>query len=200
MIRRLTRKDVDNFDRARLLELGLLIFQALPEFYENVPLDREVLLLLLTEQVDDPGTEVGEAYAFFEGDSLLGILTVVDTAELKNAQAAGTIPIVRELTRDQRAIFQKALSGYGRGVEDIADPQGRDLPRLAVLEMARGKGVARAMMKHVLDLYGDAKVSLHVARANDVVTRLYTSLGFAPQSDTQLPIRVLVRSGHAGPR
>ena len=36
MIRRLTRKDVDGFDRARLLELGLLIFQALPEFYEKV--------------------------------------------------------------------------------------------------------------------------------------------------------------------
>ena len=49
MIRRLTQKDVDGFDRARLLELGLLIFQALPEFYEKVQLDREALLLLLTQ-------------------------------------------------------------------------------------------------------------------------------------------------------
>ena len=70
MIRRLTRKDVDGLNRAGLLELGLLIFQALPEFYEKVPLDREALLLLLTEQVDVPGTEVAELYGFFEGDSL----------------------------------------------------------------------------------------------------------------------------------
>ena len=102
------------------------------------------------------------------------------------------------LTREQRAVFQKALSGYGAGIEDITDPQGKYLPRVAVLEAARGKGVARALMKHLLDLYGGAKLSLHVARTNDVATRLYMSLGFAPQSNTHLPIRVLVRPGQGG--
>ena len=198
MIRRLTRKDVDGLNRARLLELGLLIFQALPEFYEKVPLDREALLLLLTEQVDVPGTEVAELYGFFEGDSLLGFLSVVDAAALKDTETAGTIAIVRGLTREQRTAFQKALSGYGAGIEGIADPQGKYLPRMAVLEAARGKGVARALMKHVMDLYGGEKLSLHVARTNDVVTRLHSSLGFAPQSDTHLPIRVLVRPRQGG--
>ena len=197
-IRRLTRQSVDGFGRAELIELGLLIFQALPEFYEKVPLDRETLLLLLTEQVDVTGTEVEEVYGFFEGSSLLGILSVVDAAALKDAQTAGTIAIVWELTRDQGVVFRKAMSGYGAGIEDVTDPQGKHLPRMAVLEAARGKGVARALMKHVLDLYGGKKLSLHVARTNEVVTRLHMSLGFVPQSDPHLPIRVLVRPGHQG--
>ena len=197
MIRRLTRKDVDGFGRERLLELGLLIFQALPEFYEKVPLDREALLLLLTEQVDVARTEVGEVYGYLEGDSLLGILSIVDAAELKEAQVAGTISLFRRLSREQRKAFQRGLSGYGAGIEDVADPRGKYLPRLAVLESARGKGVARALMKHVLGLYAGEKFSLHVARTNDTVTRLHTSLGFAPQSDTALSIRVLVRPGES---
>jgi ribosomal protein S18 acetylase RimI-like enzyme len=198
MIRRLTRKDVDGFDRTGLMQLGLLIFQALPEFYEKVPLDREALVLLLTEQVDIPGTEVGEVYGFLERGSLLGIVSVIDAGELNDAQTEGTLAIVRGLTREQRASFQKALSGYGAGIEDIIDPQGKYLPRVAVLEAARGKGVARGLIKHVLDLYGWGKLSLHVARTNAVVIRLYTSLGFAPQSDTQLPIRVMVRPAQGG--
>jgi ribosomal protein S18 acetylase RimI-like enzyme len=198
MIRRLRRKEVDGFDKVRLLELGLLIFQALPEFYEKIPLDRESLLLLLAEQVDIPGTEVNEVYGFFEGDSLLGILSVVDAAALKDVQTAETIAIVRELTREQRAVFQKALSGYGAVIEDIADLRGKYLPRVAVLEAARGKGVARALLKHLFHLYGGAKLSLHVARSNDVATRLYLSLGFAPQSNSYFPIRVLVRPGRGG--
>jgi ribosomal protein S18 acetylase RimI-like enzyme len=198
MIRRLTRKEVDDFDRARLMALGLLIFEARPEFYKIAPLDREALLLLLTDAVDVPGTEVGEVYGFFVGDALLGILAVVDAAELKDAQTAGTIAIVRELARDQVAVFRAALSGFLADVENIAVGQGKYVTHLAVAGAARGNGVGRALMNHVLKLYGDAKFSLHVVRANSIATDLYMSLGFAPQSDSQLPIRILVRPIHVG--
>ena len=194
VIRRLTRKEIQtNFDPKMRLQLGELIYQALPEYYEKVPLDRDCLLLLLADQVDVPLTELNETYAFWQADSLLGLLTIIDSADLKLAQTFGTVSLVRELNREGSIAFKKAFAGYGQGVEELALLEGKYLPRMAVAAAARGKGVARALMKHVLDLYPNDRFALHVAQTNAIVNHLHTSLGFKPQSNTDLPIRVLVR-------
>jgi len=176
-----------------LLQLGELIYQALPEFYEKVPLAKEKLLLLLADQVDVPETELSETYAFWEAGSLLGLLSVVDSADLKVAETSGVVSLLRELNGEGRNSFKKALAGYGQRVEGLAILEGKYLPRMAVAPAARGKGVARALMKHVLDLYPNDLFALHVAQTNAIVIHLHTSLGFKPQSQTDSPIRVLIR-------
>jgi ribosomal protein S18 acetylase RimI-like enzyme len=192
-IRRLMRTEVTNFGVETRLVLGELVYAALPEFYDKILLPKDMLFRLLADQIDDPDTELGETYAFWDHQSVLGVLSVVPSEALRGAQTSGTIMLVRELNREQRAIFQRASLGYSEQVEPLASLSGKYLPRLAVAPAARGRGVARALMKHIIDLYGQELIALHVARRNTAVINLHSSLGFTPQSDKDYPIRVLIR-------
>jgi GNAT superfamily N-acetyltransferase len=193
-IRRITRDEVERcLDHGMRLRLGEMIYHALPEFYERILLERSTLLPLLADQVDVPATELSETYGFWDAGVLLGILSVVNSRDLKRSQTSGTVMIVRELEGEAAAAFKSGVADFGRSVEDLASLAGKYLPRMAVSPEARGKGIARALMNHVLGLYPDDLIALHVAQTNIVVIKLHTSLGFKPQSDTALPIRVLVR-------
>ncbi|MBV5265674.1 GNAT family N-acetyltransferase [Pinisolibacter aquiterrae] len=193
-IRRLTRSDVESgLSEDAKVDLGDLIFSALPELYEHVPMDRDALKKILADQVDVEMTELSETWSYWEEGRLLGLLSVVDSKDLTPCQRNGTLDIVRRLSPEGRKTFRDVLTGHGARVEDLARPEGKYLPRMAVSAAARGRGVARKLMNHVLGLYPDQLFALHVARTNDIVIRLHTSLGFVRQSDVDLPIVVLVR-------
>ena len=193
-IHRLTRDEIEgSFDRAMRLRLGELIYCALPEFYEHIPIERSTLFSLLADQVDLPLTELSETYGFRDAGLPLGILSVIDSRDVKRSQMAGALMIIRELGGEATAAFNSAVAKYRQSVEDRGAFEGKYIPRIAVSPEARAKGVARALINHVIGLYPDVPIALHVAQTNIAGTNLYASLGFKPQSDTTLPIRVLVR-------
>lgn len=193
-IRRLTRSDVESgLSEDAKVDLGDLIFSALPELYEHVPMDRDALKKILADQVDVEMTELSETWSYWEEGRLLGLLSVVDSKDLALCQRNGTLDIVRRLSPEGRKTFREVLTGHGARVEDLSSPDGKYIPRVAVSELARGKGIARALMNHVVNLYPGNRFALHVAQANEIAIRLYTSLGFVRQSPVDLPIVVLVR-------
>ncbi|MGX5832028.1 GNAT family N-acetyltransferase [Mesorhizobium sp. 43Arga] len=195
LFRQLTRREIENdFSEDGKAFLGDLVFQALPELYDRVPIDRRKLNLILADQIDSPSTELSETWALWEGGSVLGLLSVIDAGELDLCQRTGMLDIVRHLDRDARKNFKRTLEGHGSNVESLASQAGKYLPRMAVAESARGKGVARRLMHHVIDRYANTPICLHVAASNAIVIKLHMSLGFQNQSDTECPIRVLVRN------
>ncbi|WP_199201824.1 GNAT family N-acetyltransferase [Mesorhizobium sp. 131-2-5] len=196
-IRRLTRIEIENdlTEDSRAF-LGDLVYQALPELYDKVPIDRPKLNLILAAQIESPSTELSETWTVLEGEAVLGLLSVVDAGDLDLCQRTGMLDIVRHVDRDARMNFKRALEGHGSNVETLASAEGKYLPRMAVAEAARGKGVARRLMHHVIDRYPDAPICLHVANTNAIVIKLHTSLGFQFQSESDFPIRVMVRNPH----
>ncbi len=194
-IRKLERSEIQfAFEQEMRRHVGNLVFEALPEYYEKVPLQREVLLSLLSDQVDIPLTELAETYVFWDLKKILGLLSVINSKDLKLAQMSGTIILAREMSADQAITFKRALKDYGSSIEDLKAIEGKYLPRLAVAPDARGRGVARALMEHVLSLYPDEMFALHIAQTNDVVTKLHRSLGFKRQSNVELPFQAWLRA------
>ncbi|UVK50242.1 GNAT family N-acetyltransferase (plasmid) [Mesorhizobium sp. AR02] len=194
-IRRLVKGEIENdLSEEGKAFLGDLVYQALPELYDKVPIDRPKLNLILADQIDSPSTELSETWTLWEEGAILGLLSVVDAGELDASQRMGMLDIVRHLDRDARTNFKRALEGHGSNVETLASGEGKYLPRMAVAEAARGKGVARRLMHHVLDRYPNTPIYLHVANTNAIVIKLHKSLGFQFQSESDFPIRVLVRN------
>ncbi|QND69117.1 GNAT family N-acetyltransferase (plasmid) [Mesorhizobium loti] len=194
-IRRLVKGEIENdFSEEGKAFLGDLVYQALPELYDKVPIDRPKLNLILADQIDSPSTELSETWTLWEEGAILGLLSVVDAGELDASQRMGMLDIVRHLDRDARMNFKRALEGHGSNVETLASGEGKYLPRMAVAEAARGKGVARRLMHHVLDRYPNTPIYLHAANTNAIVIKLHKSLGFQCQSESDFPIRVLVRN------
>jgi len=175
------------------LALGALVFQALPEMYEQVPMEHDALYRLLAEQIAEPMTETSETWAIWEDGRPLGLLSIINAEDLKISQRNGTMEIFRRLNKEGRQKFTAALDGYGKNIEPLAVPEGKYYSRLAVAQYARGKGIARILMRHGLALYGNLLSSMHVADTNAVVTKLHKSLGFTFQSEEVIPIRVLLR-------
>ncbi|QND61881.1 GNAT family N-acetyltransferase [Mesorhizobium huakuii] len=194
-IRRLVKGEIENdFSEEGKAFLGDLVYQALPELYDKVPIDRPKLNLILADQIDSPSTELSETWTLWEEGAILGLLSVVDAGELDASQRMGMLDIVRHLDRDARMNFKRALEGHGSNVETLASGEGKYLPRMAVAEAARGKGVARRLMHHVLDRYPNTPIYLHAANTNAIVIKLHKSLGFQCQSESDFPIRVLGRN------
>lgn len=186
-------QDVAGWDSEKRAFIGEMLAAAVPEFYGLVPLSRPVLHEALAAQIGVAGTETEATYGAFEGDRLVGFISVTPTDVLPQAQQGGTIALMRAMSPEQRLQFRGALADYHRVVAPVVAPGSRYLPRMAVFPSERGRGFGREIMRAVLALFPDDPFALHVAHTNVPTVRIHTSLGFEWHSDPDYPIGVMLR-------
>jgi len=189
----LEAQDVAGWDAEKRMFIGEMLAAAVPEFYGLVPLPRPALHEILAGQIGVAGTETEATYGAFEGDRLVGFISVTPTDVLPQAQQGGTVALLRAMTPEQRLQFRSALSDYHRVVAPVVTPGSQYLPRMAVFPSERGRGFGREIMRNVLALFPQDSFALHVAHTNVPTVRIHSSLGFEWHSDSAYPIGVMIR-------
>lgn len=182
--------------RARL---GVLLAQAVPQFYGLLPIDGDLLHQALGDAIGTSGSEFENAFVAGPAEAPLGIVASVPAQALARAQQASTIMLMRHVDRSRMAEFRSVVADYSKTVEPI-DAAGQYLSRIAVAPEARGQGVGKRLVETIVALAGGGDVWLHVAADNAAAIRLYEALGFRFASDEQFGSRAMRRPGGLIPR
>lgn len=106
--------------------------------------------------------------------------------------------------RDERTLHLwipdgNGIAAYLRVVELAVPEEGasRTFGRVAVRSNRRGEGLARRLIREVLQRFGDERLIIH---AQSYVVRLYEEFGFSvvgePFDEAGLPHRTMVRTAH----
>ncbi len=106
--------------------------------------------------------------------------------------------------RDERTLHLwipdgDGIAAYLRVVELAVPEEGasRTFGRVAVRSNRRGEGLARRLIREVLQRFGDERLIIH---AQSYVVRLYEEFGFSvvgePFDEAGLPHRTMVRTAH----
>jgi hypothetical protein len=168
---------------------GDMIFRALPQFYELLPLPRETVCDILAGQIGKSGTEMEEAYILRSGDAILATLTAVPADRFAAAKKNGLFSLLRHVPRSQTISLTKAMAAFESRVCP-APANGLYLARLGV----SGEGVLGSgtrLLRSVLAERPEQFFSLHVHHANPAAW-LYRKLGFVYLPEDQYEFRCMV--------
>ena len=168
---------------------GDMIFRALPQFYELLPLPRDTICDVLGEQIGKSGTEVEQAYILRSGDAILATLTAVPADRFATAKKNGLFSLLRHVPRSQMVALTKAMATFESRVCP-APPDGLYLARLGVNDKG-AVGSGTRLLRSVLAERTEQCFSLHVRRANPAAW-LYRKLGFEYLPQDQYEFRCMV--------
>ena len=152
-----------------------------------------MLKKILADQVDVEMTELSGDLVLLGGGRLLGPLSwsIRRTSRCASAAALSTSCVVFRPKSARPS--GEVLAGHGARVGDLARPEGKYLPRMAVSAAARRTGiVARKIMNHVSVSIPTSSSRFMWRRPSDIVIRLHTSRLHAAIR-TWISIVVLVR-------
>jgi ribosomal protein S18 acetylase RimI-like enzyme len=173
--------------------VGKLLRQAVPYFYDFLPVERAVLEGELAKQIGSKGSEVEETYGAIDENEVVGVVALYDATELAARQLHTTVELSRVVDASSKRLFVQTLRSYASSVEPLRPSSGKYISRVAVHEASRGRGVGASLVRHVIALYPHEPLVLHVARQNVAATALYDSLGFKHGSKGPYPVSVMIR-------
>jgi ribosomal protein S18 acetylase RimI-like enzyme len=161
--------------------LGLvakLFREALPDYYELLPVPEAERLAVIVRQIETPGSELAESFAALGAKIVIGAYCALDVERLTPAQLLASAEVFRHLAPERRPSVKQALRAFR---EQFEPPPAASvyLARIAVAESARGQGIASSLLGHLAERAGPRPLSLHVRRDNLSAISLYRRHGFA---------------------
>lgn len=173
MARQSTEQVTPSFQR----EVAQLIFDALPDFYEMIPLDHVGILdMIATETVTEATECFAPLIARIDG-MLAGVVCGFPLAELGARQQQSLLHIMRRLDRPEQKVFRTAARA-AVSISPITPVEGLYVARIAVAPRFRGQGVGRAVLEAFRGRSRTATVSLHVDAGNNAAIAFYRRIGF----------------------
>lgn len=157
--------------------LGGYVIDAVPAYYELVPLARDRLAEIVGDSIGQQGSEFEQAVIVSRDGKPVGLVTWLEADCLGSAQRSAAVGMMRHLDRQDSAAFLQAVGTYSKQVEPV-DGSGLYLSRITIDGAARGLGLGRAAVEQVIDAAEGRDVWLHVASENERAIALYRALGF----------------------
>lgn len=159
-------------------DLARLIFDALPDFYSLIPLDRDAILDLITDEMESEETECYNPLVALADGELAGLICGFPIAKLDARQQKSLLHIMRRLDRASRREFRDTAKA-ALSVAPIEVSGGRYIARIAVSQALRGCGIGTAIFRQYVALDPASPVALHVDCDNAGAIAYYQQLGFA---------------------
>ena len=137
--------------------------------------DRILIRLARDPEFEEVGALVRSAY---EGDYVLDADYLAEIEDVRGRAAHSQVWLAEE---DGRILGTVTTPLPGRRLQDDTEPGEMDLRLLGVAREARGRGVARRLVTHCIELArarGASRLVLHTASTMTAPQRLYERMGF----------------------
>jgi ribosomal protein S18 acetylase RimI-like enzyme len=168
---------------ADLVMVADLLYDATPDFYDLLPVDRSARSTIVRQLIGRAGTDMEQAIAAREGPSIVGAYTGCRSEELKERQLTSLMFIARSLTRSGWDSMKDAARLYSADLPDIP-PSTWYLARITTAPSARRRGIGARLLESARRDGSGAPTSLHVRRGNTEAIAFYRRAGFEEIAST----------------
>jgi ribosomal protein S18 acetylase RimI-like enzyme len=168
---------------ADLVTVADLLYEATPDFYDLLPVDRSARSAIVRQLIGYAGTDMEDAIAAREGPSIVGAYAGCRSEELRERQLTSLMFIARLLTRSGWHSMKDAARSYSADLPDVP-PNTWYVARITTAPSARRRGVGTRLLESV---HGDAfgvPTALHVSRRNTEAIAFYQRAGFQEIAST----------------
>ncbi len=174
-----------------------LVISSVPEYYALFGRTGDALVASVVEQFQLNGSELNFGQALLERGEVVGLYCALMQNRLKSAQLLGLRKLV-DTSDVARARLKQCLDRYSARVADLPSTDAWYLTRIAVLDRAKGTGIADQLMSMFLETAPQTyAASLHVAKSNTRAIRFYQRHGFAVQEVGNFDYLAMVRPAGA---